>query len=486
MKFLSILIFLTLYLFGFDYHLKPFEITKGVDCFFGLSSKANKTNGGNTINSCYITTDEGYIVIDSGPTYSYAQQAYQLMLRKKRLPVKYVISTSSNEIHLLGNEFYKERGATLIGSKAYNKNAKIKLSTETIGDAFRNTRLVSLDKKLDSDYSLKVGGVDIDISMGIKGSNRYLIVHLPSKNIIFVGDMLSHNSIPILDDERSLLSWIDTLKKIEDKSWKRIISAHGIRTKRSALNSTKNYLTTLKKQLTKSIKNRVDKSDSIESIKMSKFKEERLYDEWHKKNIAIAYSELKKIVKPTPLPIVVASLPVSNQIKEKKSSKKVIKKKEVKAKKPKIKKSKPKKEKIKITKTEKSKKVKKKKREKIPPITTYYSYETAKYYAKKEKKIVLLKVRSNHCPFCDELDSVMQGSRSIRKIVNQNFKMIYLNVSMGKLPLGIRVKKIPSLVLIRPDSEKVVRTITNFKSVGELLNMLKAGVRDGKVGGYLK
>jgi hypothetical protein len=64
--------------------------------------------------------------------------------------------------------------------------------------------------------------------------------------------------------------------------------------------------------------------------------------------------------------------------------------------------------------------------------------------------------------------------------------MIYLNVSMGKLPLGIQVRKIPSLVLIRPDSEKVVRTITNFKSVGELLNMLKAGVRDGKVGGYLK
>jgi glyoxylase-like metal-dependent hydrolase (beta-lactamase superfamily II) len=473
MKFLSILIFFTLYLFGFDYHLKPFEITKGVDCFFGLMTKADKINGGNTINSCYITTDEGYIVIDSGPTYSYAQQAYQLMLRKKRLPVKYVISTSSNEIHLLGNEFYKERGAILIGSKAYNKNTKIKLSTETIGDAFRNTRLVSLDKKLDSDYSLKVGGVDIDISMGIKGSNRYLIVYVPSKNIIFVGDMLSHNSIPILDNERSLLSWIDTLKKIENKSWKRIISAHGIRTKRSALNSTKNYLTTLKKQLTKSIKNRVNKSDSIKSIKMSKFKEERLYDEWHKKNIAIAYSELKKIVKPTPPPIEV-SLPVSNQMKEKKSPKKVIKKKEVK-----IKKSKPKKEKIKI-----AKKVKKKKREKIPPITTYYSYETAKYYAKKEKKIVLLKVRSNHCPFCDELDSVMQGSSSIRKIVNQNFKMIYLNVSIDKLPLGIQVKKIPSLVLIRPDSEKVVSTITNFKSVGELLNMLKAGVRNGKVGGY--
>jgi hypothetical protein len=29
-------------------------------------------------------------------------------------------------------------------------------------------------------------------------------------------------------------------------------------------------------------------------------------------------------------------------------------------------------------------------------------------------------------------------------------------------------------------------TITNFKSVGELLDMIKAGVKKGKAGGYLK
>ncbi len=481
MKFFSALVFLTVSLFSFDYHLKSFEITKDVECFFGLSSKANRTNGGNTINSCYITTDDGYIVIDSGPTYSYAQQAYQLMLRKKRLPVKYVISTSSDEIHLLGNEFYKERGAILIGPKAYNKNTTLKLSSETIGDAFRNTRLTSLDKKIDSDYNIKVGGVDIYIRRAIEGSDRHLIVNVPSKNILFAGDMLSHNSIPILSSELSLLSWINTIKKIESSSWSRVVSAHGIRTKRSALNSTKNYLTTLKKELTKKIRNGIGRSESIESIKMSDFKEERLYDEWHKRNVAIAYDELKGVIKVNPIVPKRSSLPISHQLKEKKSHEKVIDKRETKVKrialkkKPTLKRAKVKKHKKRVI-----------KRKKIPPITTYYSYETAKYYAKREKKIILLKVRSNYCPFCDELDGVMQRSRSIRKIVNENFKMIYLNISMDKLPLGIQVKKIPSLVLIRPDKEKVVKIITNFKSVGELLSMIKAGVQEGKVGGYLK
>ena len=483
MHYLITLLFFTVSVFGFDYHLKSYMITEGVDCFFGLSSTANKTNGGNVINSCYITTDEGFVVIDSGSTYSYAQQAYKVMIDKNRLPVKYVINTSIEEVHLLGNEFYKERGATLIGAKAYDNSIKIKLSNSITADAFSNTRLVPLDKKVDSEYTLTVGGVDIDIKNAIKGSNNYLTVNVPSRDIIFVGDMLFHNSIPILENGRSLLGWIDALKKIEDSSWSRVISSQGIRTKRSAINNTKNYLTTLKEQVTKSIKEGMEREDAIESIKMPSFKEERFYDEWHKKNIAVAYNELEKIVEQNTLSVV--SLPVSKRLKEIKTPPKIVKKREIKVKK--IEKKVAKVEKLKI-KNPKKKKIKRKKpkRKKIPPITTYYSYETAKYYAKQNKKIVLLKVRSNYCPFCDELDTVMQRSRSIRKIVNQNYKMIYLNVSMGKLPLGIKVKKIPSLVLIRPDTDKIVMTITNFKSVGELLGMLKAGVRNGKSGGYLK
>jgi glyoxylase-like metal-dependent hydrolase (beta-lactamase superfamily II) len=499
MKFLTTIFLFTISIFAFDYHLKSYIISDGVECFFGLSSTANKTNGGNTINSCYISTDDGFVVIDSGPTYGYAQQAYRVMQNKRHLPVKYVINTSADEIHLLGNEFYRERGATLIGPKGYDKSSRIKLSNSITADTFTNTRLTSLDKKIDSDYTITVGGVDISIKKAIKGSDRYLVVNASSRDIIFVGDILSHNRIPILEKGRSLQGWIDALKMIEKSSWSRIISAHGIRNKRSAIKSTKSYLQTLKKRVTESIKKGIDKEKAIETIKMSSFKEERLYDEWHKKNIAVAYNELEKIVKEIPLTFL--SLPVSPQLKEKEDSKKILKAKvekrkpEVKKRVVKVKKPEIKKRVVKAKKTEvkkrtprmkRAKRAKREKREKIPPITTYYSYETAKYFAKKDKKILMIKVRSNHSPFSDELDGVMQGSRSIRKVMNQNYKMVYLNVSMEKLPLGIKVRRIPSLILIRPDTQKVVMVISGFKTVGELLNRLKAGVKKGKRGGYLK
>ena len=39
------------YLYGFIYHLKPYKISDGIHCFFGLPSQVSHINGGNMVNS---------------------------------------------------------------------------------------------------------------------------------------------------------------------------------------------------------------------------------------------------------------------------------------------------------------------------------------------------------------------------------------------------------------------------------------------------
>ena len=119
--FITRLLLMTVYSYGFDYNLRAYTITEGVSCFFGINEEVNSKNGGRTTNTCYIETKIGYVVIDSGPTNSYAQQAYNFMQKKRKLPIKYVINTSAHETKILGNKFYKERGATLVGPEAYRK-----------------------------------------------------------------------------------------------------------------------------------------------------------------------------------------------------------------------------------------------------------------------------------------------------------------------------------------------------------------------------
>jgi glyoxylase-like metal-dependent hydrolase (beta-lactamase superfamily II) len=298
MRIIITLYLLTNSLFSFDYHLKPYTMAENVVCFFGLGAEANQNNGGNIVNSCYAELKDGYVVIDSGPTYSYAQQAYQIMQKRKRLPVRYVVNTSIDDTHILGNSFYKEQGAILIGPKSYDEFRDIKLDQKISSDAFINTRVIPLDRKITKDTKIECCTMRMNINKILDKNDNYLTVSIPDRKLILVGDIIYNNRIPHLKNNRSLLRWIDAIEKIEKSSWDTIISAHGVKTKRNAITSTKSYLLELRDAVMKSIKNGKSRDETINSVKMVSFQDEKLYDKLHRENVENAYNELSKIEKP--------------------------------------------------------------------------------------------------------------------------------------------------------------------------------------------
>ena len=470
MKYIISLLFFTIAVFGFDYHLKSYKMAKDVECFFGLSSTANEINGGNIINSCYVRTKEGYVVIDSGPTYSYAQQANRVINNKERLPVKYLINTTAEEPHILGSSFYKEQGAKLIGPKDYKRyeNRDFFELEKSIGsDAFQNTRIVPLDQYISSDETIYVGGLEIKILKIIKDSDHYLIVYIPNRNIIFVGDMIFNNRLPSLKNGRSIVRWMEAIKKIERTSWKRLISSHGINTRYTAIKNTKSYLTILEHTVSQKIESGETKESILNSTKMFSFMEDTLYPECHRENVSFAYDELsQKITKiekrepiesrniiPTPKnTIVEVIVPKAFQ---KKSIPKAV-----------------------------PKSIKKHKKYKEPNIR-YYSFHQALKKAKADKKILLIKVRSDNCPFCNELDTILKKNNEVKRLINKNFVMVTINNSQDELPLNLHIGLTPSLVFVRPDRQEVKMIIPGIEALGELVDTLKEGIVDGRREGYL-
>jgi glyoxylase-like metal-dependent hydrolase (beta-lactamase superfamily II) len=452
--FLSFIIF-TFYLFGFDYHLKPYTISDGINCFFGLPSNISKDNGGNMINSCYIETKDGYIVIDSGPTYSYAQSTYEIMKKKKNLPVKYVINTSSDEVHILGNDFFKEQGAILIGPQNYKShllpNKKLLIADKISDDALLNTRLVPLDKYLENDWTISLGNLKVDIKK-IKNDNEHLMVHIPSKKIVFAGDMIFNNRIVAFKNNRSIIVWEEGLELLQALTWDDIVSAHGYMTRRSALKNTQSYLSLLKSEVRSSILSGESREDAIKNIKLSAFSEDRLYKSWHHKNVASVYDEFKKMQK-------FKTKKVSTTItlnSDSSTKKKIVKKDIVK---PILKKS---------------------------MDVKYVSFNTALKNAKAKNKIVFLKVRSTTCKYCDELDSVIASDNDVKDILNSYFEVVKINSDYENIPYNMRIEHTPTLIFLKPDSKEPLMNLTGIKALGEFLEVLKEAVDDGHRGGYLK
>ena len=286
-------------LYGFDYQLKPVAVTEGIYCFFGKSEAPDTANNGNMVNSCFADMESGWLVIDSGPTYQYAKQAHEAVTKAYgSKPVTYVINTHLHDDHWLGNGFYKELGATIIGS-AHMKNAVDTAATTRMErsiskEAFAGTQPVMPDIYVEDSYTFKMAQHSIEIKQltGIAHTHGDLVVSLPLRNTVLVGDLCFSESVLSLRDG-DIKGWLEALEKLEAMEWDYLVGGHGRKTGKDATHLTKSYLTALLENVRAAIADGVEIAEVTETVAMDEFAEVPLYDELHKKNVFKAYQLLE-------------------------------------------------------------------------------------------------------------------------------------------------------------------------------------------------
>ena len=283
---------------SFDYHLKAKKVSENVYCFFGALESISKENAGNMVNSCYVKTKKGFVVIDSGATFSYAKQAYAEMKKIADLPVKYVINTHEHDDHWLGNSFYKSKGAILISSKTCEENIVVDMKTrmeKVLGKVlFGQTKIVKIDKSVDDNLSLNLGEEKFEITQPVSVAHTKgdLIVYLPSKKVLFVGDLLFNGRLTSLRDG-SILGSLEALDRIDAYHAKHVIGGHGYQTDENATAEFRRYLSEIKKQVLDAQDNDIGMEKITQTVKMPHFKNFKLYKELHNRNVLDAYKELE-------------------------------------------------------------------------------------------------------------------------------------------------------------------------------------------------
>ncbi len=283
---------------AFEYHLVPKEVAKGVHCFFGTPEEITKENGGNMVNTCFVTTKEGFVVIDSGPTYAYAKQAYTAMQKIVNLPVKYVIDTHDHDDHWLGNGFYHQKGALLMGSRTYEQNVQAGMPTRmekvVTKETYAKTKIVKLDKVVASEYNLTVGTTQLQIKQLVDTAHTKgdLVIYLPENKVLFVGDLVFNDRITSLRDG-SVIGSLKAIEMIEALNAETIITGHGYTTDKTVIKHQKEYLLALKEGVQDAIDNDVSINEVTKTVKLEQFKDMNLYKELNSRNVFEAYRELE-------------------------------------------------------------------------------------------------------------------------------------------------------------------------------------------------
>ncbi|MEW8212918.1 MAG: MBL fold metallo-hydrolase, partial [Candidatus Thiodiazotropha taylori] len=90
-----------------DYKLKPQQIADNTYVLIGHDEHFSFANGGNIVNTGFIVTEAGVVVIDSGPSRLYGEQLIAAIAQVTDKPVVKLFITHMHPDHFLGNQAFE-------------------------------------------------------------------------------------------------------------------------------------------------------------------------------------------------------------------------------------------------------------------------------------------------------------------------------------------------------------------------------------------
>ena len=286
---------------AFDYNLKPTKVADNVWCFFGAIEPPTKENAGNMANNCYIKTADSYVVMDTGPSFQFAKQAYATMKKIADLPVSHVIISHEHDDHWLGNDFYKKTFKTkLIGPESVNTEYQEGTATRMFNvlpkNAIEGTHIIKLDEILKEKKTITVGGEKFElIPMDVKAhTGDDVFVYMPERKILFAGDLVMNGRITS-GRHGSVMGQLKALAIMQKLDWKILIPGHGFITDGTAMDEASLYFKLTKERVLKAIEEDVDATEINEVVKLIEFKDKAMYDILNAQNIGFAFDELEML-----------------------------------------------------------------------------------------------------------------------------------------------------------------------------------------------
>jgi len=197
----------------------------------GLPTPENK--GWNS-NSHFIVTEKGVLLFDTGSSESIGNGIKKAIKSVTDKPVRWVVNSHSHADHWLGNAAFTDTGVEIIASNQALKTMKehgpgavdfySRVTKGTIG----TTQLVYPALLLTQKHKRNFGGVDVEFIFSKDGhSPGDILMWLPKQKIIFGGDVLSSDWMPIITGHGNVLSLIDTLNDVEKLNPNIVLTGHG-------------------------------------------------------------------------------------------------------------------------------------------------------------------------------------------------------------------------------------------------------------------
>ena len=283
------------------------EIAPGVYTSVGSMIWGNPGNFGFNNNMSAIIFDKGVFVYNSGPNEAVAYSFHQALKKVTDKPVKWVAIENYQGHANMGASYwwdigvkniYSEEDATTYWKKNFNKSKE--RYSRSIG-----TVINSHSKNVADKYMTFKGQMTIDVGDGEEvqlidfgGGHTPTMTgaYIPSKNLVFTGDLGFNERLPGLFEDGSYVEWMtsfDKMLKLTDADTL-MVPGHGNPANVAVIKKqTYGYFLELAEQVKEFMK-AGKKVEDIGSIDQTKHQDRPAYNQLYERNARNIFNELNK------------------------------------------------------------------------------------------------------------------------------------------------------------------------------------------------
>lgn len=280
--------------------LEPIQLTDRVYYFYGSIEGRAPINLGMNNNVGFVVTDDGVVMVDSGPGYKVAEMMADAVASVTDQPITHVINLGSQDHRWLGNGWFLEHGAEIIAlqrttdTQAQYGASHMARSVRTLGEeTMAGTEPVTAPSPIDADiHRMEIGGVEFELlyvaDSHFKGDT---MLHLPGESVVFTGDFVYTERLIGIQPESSPVGKLENFHKLEELNPKTVVPGHGAATDlATAKRDTGDYLELLNTEVSAGIENWETLDETVERLAdLPQFQHLLHYDSWHRMNVNRTY-----------------------------------------------------------------------------------------------------------------------------------------------------------------------------------------------------
>jgi quinoprotein relay system zinc metallohydrolase 1 len=279
-----------------DYALRPSAVADGIYVLVGRVENFSRENGGNIANTGFIVGGDGVIVIDSGPSRSYAEQQRAAIASVTLLPVARVFITHAHPDHFLGDQVYPpELIAALpatIGAIRANGDALADNLYRLVGGWMSGTTVVVPGSEALAGRVV-VAGRPLRLFAASGHTDGDLMVYDEKTRTLFAGDLVFSGRAATTPNA-DLPRWLAALDEIDRLDFAVLVPGHGpVAHDHAAVAETRDYLRWLDATLREAASRGLDMNEVMSIPLPERFKSLAAVDAEYARSIAHLYPRIE-------------------------------------------------------------------------------------------------------------------------------------------------------------------------------------------------